>query len=132
MVSSESSWEIEKFFNKQIQDQKRTGRGVHYRKGKGSDKAGVAGGVKYVKHNFKKYEKNSKTKTSNLYENVMSFNEFKKWDEDDKIALLIQWLIRYSKSHVARELGIHINKLYNLIDEHYDTRRVTAGERQPC
>jgi len=118
MASNESSWEVEKFFNKQIRDQKRTGRGVHYRKGKGSDKAGVAGGVKFVKHNFKRYEKNSKTKASNLYENVMPYDDFQKWSEDDKIDLLIQWRLRHSDQQIIKGLGISEGKFYDIIKKY--------------
>jgi len=45
----ENSWEIEKIFNKDISRQKRIGSNVHRRTGKGSDKAGVAGGVSLLK-----------------------------------------------------------------------------------
>jgi len=113
----ENSWEIEKIFNKDISRQKRIGSNVHRRTGKGSDKAGVAGGVKFAKNNFKKYEKNSRVNELNMFENVTSYDEFKKYDKDRQFSLLREWVKRYSYTDIMQKMFIGSKKFHDIMDD---------------
>ena len=113
----ENSWEIEKIFNKDISRQKRIGSNVHRRTGKGSDKAGVAGGVKFAKNNFKKYEKNSRVNELNMFEDVTSYDEFKKHDKDRQFSLLREWVKRYSYTDIMQKMFIGSKKFHDIMDD---------------
>jgi len=113
----ENSWEIEKIFNKDISRQKRIGSNVHRRTGKGSDKAGVAGGVRFAKNNFKKYEKNSRVNELNMFENVTSYDEFKRHDKDRQFSLLQEWVKRYSYTDIMQKMFIGSKKFHDIMDD---------------
>jgi hypothetical protein len=115
--SRESSEDIEKIFYQDSYGKKKIGSNVHRRAGKGGEKAGVAGGVLFAKNNFKKYEKNSKVQEGNVYETVLLFNDFKKMHKELQHELLYEWLLRYSKAEVSKQMNLSEHKLNQLIEE---------------
>lgn len=111
----ENSWQIEKMFNQDNSRLKRIGANVHRRTGKGSDRAGVAGGVRFAKTKFKKYEKNSRVSTSNMYEDILPFKEFKKLETETQAELMEEWLKRHSKSKIREEMHVSYDRLNSII-----------------
>ncbi|WP_226035674.1 hypothetical protein [Aquibacillus saliphilus] len=113
----ESSREIEKMFYSDSFGKKKIGSNVHRRTGKGGDRAGVRGGLRFAKNNFKRNEKNSKVTTTNIFDNVITFHIFNKFDEDMRIVLLIEWRRRFTDTHIRKELKVSIEVYDRLIHD---------------
>ena len=108
---------IEKIFYDDVRTKKKIGRGVHYRTGKGSDRAGVAGGVRFAKNNFKRGEKNSAVNITNMYYDIIPYKELKQKDKDMQKQLITGYLENFSKAHIIREMKTSSITLNKLIDE---------------
>ncbi|MCA1021593.1 hypothetical protein [Halobacillus litoralis] len=126
----ESSAEIEKLFNRDNSLKKRIGSNVHRRTGKGSDRAGVAGGVRFARTKFKPWQKNGRVSTSNMYETVLPYKEFEDLDKSVQEDLFEQWLLRYSKSKIREMMRISYDRLNSLIEEFHlnDVQRQTSSK----
>lgn len=113
----ESSKEIEKMFYQDSFYKKKIGSNVHRRVGKGSEGAGVAGGVKFAKNNFKKYEKNSRVNKYNMFETVLEYEKFNKFNTEEQKELLFEWMNRYTNVDICREWGIAESTFYNILNK---------------
>lgn len=103
-------------FNKESMEKKKIGSNVHRMTGKGK-RGGIKGGIRFAKNNFKRYEKNSKVTTENIFDNVIPFKEFKTYEEDHQQLFLYEWRRRYSNSYIQKEMQLSINKYNKLIEE---------------
>jgi hypothetical protein len=108
-MSNESSRDIERMFQDDIRDKRKAGSGAFHRKGKGSSKARVSGGVIFAKTKFKRYEKNSKTHSVNVFNEVVSLEEFNKFDDDMKRRIILEWRRskNYSNHYIMTGMGMH-------------------------
>lgn len=116
-MSIESSEEIKNIFYQDSFSKKKIGSNVHRRTGKGSPTAKVAGGVRFAKNNFKKYEKNSKVREYNLYENITTYDEFKTLDKEEQENLLYEWMLRYPKIKIQTEMSIGEKRFNKILKE---------------
>lgn len=115
-MSKDDSREIRKMFYEDVAEKKRIGSNVFRRTGKGSPYAGVPGGVRFSQKKYKPYEKNSKVKTMNIYNQILPIDKFNEYDKENQREMLISWLIKYSRSMIAEKMGINWYKLTNLIN----------------
>lgn len=120
----ESSKEIEKMFYQDSYEKKKTGSNVFRRTGKGSPYAKVKGGVRFAKNNFKKYEKNSRVNEYNLFEKVIPYGDFVLLNEDEQVEMMTEWLLRYSKKKIRKDMGIGEKRHNSLL------KRLNIDKRQ--
>ncbi|WP_079709826.1 hypothetical protein [Paraliobacillus ryukyuensis] len=114
MVKLESSEEITRMFNKEISTQKRIGRGSHNKVSRG-EKAKSSGYWRGLS-NFKGQpnKKNSKTKVSNLYIDIMNYRDFKNLNRGRQKELLLRWMKNNTNRHIAESMGISETSFYNI------------------
>lgn len=63
----------------------------------------------------KKYRGNSKTKSYNLYDKPMSFEEFRKLNVEQQKHSLDKYLEKYTRGELADYWGLALGTVYNLI-----------------
>jgi hypothetical protein len=106
-------------FHEDIQDKKRTGRGVFSRVGKGVKH--TIRGVKtpYDFMNTKERKKlNSEVREFNMYEKILAREDFEKQDRETQRAMLIKWRELYQNVDIMEGLGIRgSNTFHNLIKD---------------
>lgn len=110
----ESSKEIRKLFYQDSYEKKKIGANVFKRASAGTERAGVAGGIIFPKHNFKRYEKNSKVKQKNIYKDIVNIKLFNTFSNNKKKELLEVWMQKYTNKEIYEGLGISENRYYEL------------------
>lgn len=106
----------ERMFHDDIQDKKRAGRGVFSRVGKGVKH--TIRGVKtpYDFMSTKERKKlNSEVREFNMYENILTREEFDEKDRETQRAMLIKWRELYDNSEIMGAMGIRGNNSYHKI-----------------
>lgn len=112
--------EIERLFNQDIREKKKTGSGSFKRAGKGV-KNGIRGGMRFPYQNLskkeqKEYTKPGEVKVFNLND-ILPVKEFLKKPEKEQKELLIRWRDRYKGTEIIEKMGIQKNKYYSLVRE---------------
>lgn len=116
-MTIESSKEIERLFYQDVYTKKKIGSNVYRKIGKGSPNARVRGGVRFSRNNFKRYEKNSRVKEYNIYENILPYQSFKTLSREMQSVVLNKWLSKHSRHKIYTEMGISEKKFEKLLDE---------------
>jgi len=109
------SWEIERLFNDDIREKKKTGTGSFHKRGKGV-KHGLSGALKTPYHYMKTKEKNKlngEVETFNMYETIIPWAEFDLKDNDTKKFMLTRWRELYPNQKIMDELGVGYGKKFN-------------------
>jgi len=101
--------------DQEIREKRKAGSGIFSRVS--TRKGGVTGGIRFAKHKYKKYEKNSKVKHDNVFENIISYEKFITYSKEMQKEILEEWLYRFSKEKIKREMQISDFQLQKLIDE---------------
>lgn len=132
-MTIEDSNEIKRIFYGDSYRKKKIGSNIFKRTGIGSDRAGVPGGLTFPKYNFKKYEKNSKVKEKNIFEEVVDYDFFKSLSKDNQKQLLQKWMSKFTNKEIYEKMGISENKFYELrnelgIDRRGETVKITKEE----
>ena len=106
----------ERMFHEDIQDKKRTGRGVFSRVGKGVKHTirGVKTPYDFLSNKERK-KLNSEVREFNMYENILDREEFDKKDRDTQRAMLIKWRELYDNTEIMSQMGIRGNNSYHKI-----------------
>jgi hypothetical protein len=110
--------EIQRMFEKDIRDKKRTGRGIHNRKGI----RGYVGKVKFAydimsrkdKYN---HRKGGKITVSNMFDTILPKKEFFELELNDQKNRLAYWQRNNSVKEVQQKMGIAAGTYYKLLDE---------------
>ena len=113
--------EIEKIFIDDIREKKRTGRGAFAKTGKGSERAGVKGGLK-TPYSFmttrERKKLNGEVRKFNMYETIIRKEEFFLKDVETQKAMLTRWREIYSNKKIMEEMGVKGNAgFHNIIKE---------------
>jgi hypothetical protein len=109
------SWEIERLFQDDIREKRKTGSGSFHRRGKGV-KHGLSGALKTPYHYMKTKEKNKlngEVETFNMYETIISWNEFQLKDNETKKFMLTRWRELYPNQKIMDELGEGMDRKFN-------------------
>jgi hypothetical protein len=110
---------IERIFNDDIRDKKRTGNGAFHMRGKGV-KHGMNGALKTPYHYMKAKEKrqlNGEVKVFNMYETILTKEEFFLKDIETQKHMLARWREIYSNTIIKKEMGLHNAGFYNLVEK---------------
>lgn len=109
------SWEIERLFNDDIREKRKTGSGSFHKRGKGV-KHGLSGALKTPYHYMKTKEKNKlngEVETFNMYETIIPWNEFNLKDKEQQKLLLTRWRELYPNQKIMDELGEGLGRKFN-------------------
>lgn len=114
----ESEREIEKMFQQDIREKKRTGSGAFHRTGKGA-KHGIIGGMRthadMLKGKAKReYTKPGELKVYNLND-IISRQDFEAKTENEKKELLIRWRENYPNETILEKSGIPKKDYYDYV-----------------
>lgn len=118
--------EIERLFNEEVRDKKRTGRGAFNKTGKGVKHN--MNGIKFPYDYMKAKEKrllNSEVRVSNMYETVIPKMEFDLKDKETQKAMMIRWREIYPNSHIMEGMGISGSGSFHNIIKELDIPRKT-------
>ena len=113
------TWEIERLFNDDIRDKRKTGSGVFHRRGKGV-KHGISGALRtpsYYMSNKEKKKLNGEVKVTRMYDTIIPIDEFRLKDEETQKHMLIRWREIYNNTQIKTGLGIANSPYYKLVDE---------------
>jgi hypothetical protein len=109
----------ERSFHEDIQEKKRTGRGVFARTGRGVKHTirGVKTPYDFMSTKEKK-KLNSEVREFNMYETILEREEFEKKDRDTQRAMLIKWRDLYPNIEIMQQMGIGgSNTFHNIIKD---------------
>lgn len=113
------TWEIERLFNDDVRDKRKTGSGVFHRRGKGV-KHGISGALRtpsYYMSNKEKKKLNGEVKVTRMYDTIIPMSEFQLKDEATQKNMLIRWREIYDNSQIKKGLGIANSPYYKLVEE---------------
>lgn len=121
---------IEKIFYQDIRSKRLAGSGAFHMTGKGK-KSGLKGGILLGASKFKKpYEKNSRVTVRRMYDEVMHFDQFAQESDNRQEELLLNWLVRYSKDKIRKDMGISYNKIEKLIEKYVTDEKLQRKEME--
>lgn len=109
------SWEIERLFQDDIREKRKTGSGSFHKRGKGV-KHGLSGALKTPYHYMKTKEKNKlngEVECFNMYETIIPWNEFTLKEKDQQKLLLTRWRELYPNQKIMDELGEGMPRKFN-------------------
>lgn len=126
-------WEIERLFNDDVREKRKTGSGSFHRRGKGV-KHGVSGALRtpsYYMSNKEKKKLNGEVKVSYMYETIIPIEEFRLKDTDTQRAMLTRWRELYDNGKIKEDLGIANSPFFKLIDSLEIPKKPRGGTRGP-
>lgn len=108
--------EAEKLFNDEIRDKKRTASGVHHKAGKN----GYVGNMRFPSDILSRKEKKiykgtSKVTISNLYDEIITVEEFEKLEIHEQRNMLAYWRNTYNNKTITDGMGIWNARYYKLV-----------------
>ena len=112
------TWEIERLFNEDVREKRKTGSGSFHKRGKGV-KHGLSGALRtpyYYLSTKEKKKLNGEVKVTFMYETIIPIDEFRLKDEEIQKAMLTRWREIYDNSQIKKGLGIANSPYYKLID----------------
>lgn len=110
--------EVATMFEKDIRDKKRTGSGIHHRTGT----RGYVGKMLFPSDFMSRKEKynhrkGGKVVTSNMYDTILPYIEFKELPEDQKKQHLTAYRNKFTNKDIVTTWGISQNTLYKLVKD---------------
>ncbi len=108
--------DVRKMMNQEIREKKRTASGVHSKTGK----RGYVGKMMFPNDLMsakekRQYRKSSKVKVSNMYETMMSYEEFLKLSKQDQYNALKAYRENFRLADIYKEWRIGSNTFYKLV-----------------
>lgn len=120
--------EIERLLLDDIREKKRAGRGSFAKTGKGGERAGVRGGLKTPYDFMKTKERkklNGEVERYNMYETIITKEEFELKDKETQKAMLLRWRDIYPNGKIMDEMGIKSSGAFHNIIQSLDIPRKT-------
>jgi hypothetical protein len=110
--------EVEKLFREEVRDKKRTASGVHHKTGKN----GYVGKMRFPSDIMSrkdkiKYRKAGKVVTTQLYEEIITIEEFEKLEKHEQRNRMGYWRNVYTNKEITTAMGIHNNRFYRIVKE---------------
>jgi hypothetical protein len=105
---------IEKLFEDDVREKKRTGSGIHHRTGKRGYVGKMMFAYDFMSRSEKlKHRKAGKVIVSNIYDEInMDFEELKAKPKEEMKRYLSEWQKRFTNTEIAKGLDMPDNKLY--------------------
>jgi replicative superfamily II helicase len=110
--------EAEKLFLNEIREKKRTASGVHHKTGKN----GYVGTMRFPsdimsRKDKMKYRRNGKVMTTNMYDEIITAEEFEKLETFEKKNRLQYWRNTYTNKEIMAAMGIYNAQFYKMVAE---------------
>jgi replicative superfamily II helicase len=108
--------EAEKLFLNEIREKKRTASGVHHKTGKN----GYVGTMRFPsdimsRKDKMKYRRNGKVMTTNMYDEIITLEEFEKLEIFEKKNRLQYWRNTYTNKEIMAAMGVYSAQFYRLV-----------------
>lgn len=105
----------EKAFNEDVKNKKKAATGVHSRTGK----RGYTGKILFPSDyltgtNKKEYQGTSEVRISSMYDQIVSYEKFKKFSEEEKKKYLTEYCNRFTGKEICEAFNIPSSTLYYL------------------
>lgn len=105
-------------FEKEVREKSRTARGVHSKKGIN----GYTGSIKFPSDFLKgqakrEYQGTGKVRCWNMYEKVITREEFDKLDQATQKAMMAKWRELYSNKEIIKGMKISTNTLSKYVED---------------
>lgn len=125
---------VKKIFEQDIRDKRKAGSGAFHMRGKGV-RNGFSGAIRTPYHFMSTKERkqlNSKVVTYNMYETVITREEFELKDKETQKAMMLKWRELYPNTHVMKEMGITGNATFaRIVDDLGLPKKLRRGGRKP-
>lgn len=125
---------VEKLFQQDIREKKRAASGAFHMRGKGV-RNGFSGAIRTPYHfmsNKEKKQLNGEVRTYNMYETVITREEFELKDKETQRAMMLKWREMYPNGHIMNEMGITGNATFAKIVNQLDLpKKLRRGGRKP-
>jgi len=125
--------EAEKLFLSEIREKKKTASGVHHKTGKN----GYVGNMRFPSDILSRKEKKiykgtSKVTVSNMYQEILTIEEFEKLETYEQRNMLSYWRNTYSNKEITDKMGIWNARYYKIVAdlELPKARRVNTAPRK--
>lgn len=110
--------EAEKSFYEDVREKKKTASGVHGKTGKN----GYVGKMRFPsdimsRKDKMKYKKASKVMTTNIFDEILTLDEFEKLEDFEKRNRMQYWRTKYTNKEITTGMGIWNSKYYSIIKE---------------
>jgi len=110
--------EIEKMFHEEVRDKKKTASGVHHKTGKN----GYVGNMRFPSDIMNRSEKMrhrkaSKVMTTNIFDEILTIDEFEKLETYEKKNRLQYWRNKFSNKDIQQAMGIGNSPFYKIVKE---------------
>lgn len=121
-------WEIERMFQDEIREKKKTGNGVFSRSGKGV-RNGFNSALRTPFYYMKQKERNKLNGEVNTYnfQTILPLEEFNRKDEATQKLLMSKWRELYSNLSIMKEMGIGGQGTFAQIVNRLDLPKKTKG-----
>jgi hypothetical protein len=123
-------WNIEKVFNEDIKEKRIVASGVYSKTGK----RGYVGKMLFPSDLMNRkekyqYRKAGKVVVYNMYDTIMTYEEFKNLSEEEQKKALIEYRKRFTNKQITNTWGIGEYKIYEIM-ERLDVPRSRRGKRK--
>jgi hypothetical protein len=119
--------EAEFLLMQENREKKRAASGIHSRKGKRGYVGKMYTPVDFLKGKEKRnYVKAGKITVSNLFDEILSQEEFDKLEENEQKNRLMYWRLNHSVEKIKKEMGVTHGRYYRYIKE-LDLPRIPRG-----
>jgi hypothetical protein len=110
--------EAEKLFNQEVRDKKRTATGVHSKRGKN----GYVGKMRFPSDIMSRkekynYRKAGKLMVTNMYDEILTVEEFEELETQEKRNRLSYWRNVYTNKEILEAMGIANGRFYKIVKE---------------
>jgi hypothetical protein len=110
--------EAEQVFHEEVREKKRIASNVHHKTGKRGYTGKILFPTDFMSRKEKyNHRKAGKIMTTNLYDSILTMNEFEKLETHEKRNMLQYWRTKYSNQEIKSGMGIHNSKYYGLVEE---------------
>lgn len=123
--------QIEGLFDLEVREKKRSKHYAAARKKTGvkSSRGGVLTQYDFLSPEERK-KLNGEVEVYNMYETILTINEFNLKEEDQQKVLMTRWRELYSNKKIAEDMGIPEYKVYEIVKKLGIKRKIKSGPRK--
>lgn len=108
--------EAEKLFHEEVREKKRTASGVHHKTGKRGYTGKILFPTDFMSRKEKyNHRKAGKILSTNLYDSILTIDEFEQLETHEQRNMLQYWRTTYSNAEIKSKMGIHNSRYYGLV-----------------
>lgn len=109
--------EAEQVFHEEVREKKRTASGVHHKTGKRGYTGKILFPTDFMSRKEKyNHRKAGKCVTTNLYDSILTKEEFDQLEQQEKRNRMIYWRTNFSNKEIQKAMGIANSPYYKIVD----------------